>query len=205
VRCLVKVRMTAAATKASYANSFDALATVARDEGGWRGLWRASGVNMLRASVASGAQLTAYDAAKAATAALVVAAAAAAAHSAELATTSSSTAAWSSEAVGGVLLPWAAAAASLVGPAVVAAVAYTTASAPVDLLKSRRMAAKPTNGSSSGGGKSALAMAAAIVRAEGPLGLWRGWGVSTARLLPVIVLVFPAMERLRLLLGIGAF
>jgi hypothetical protein len=65
------------------------------------------------------------------------------------------------------------------------------------------MAAKPDD--NNGKNTNLLPMIVAIVRAEGPLGLWRGWGVSTARLLPVIVLVFPAMERFRLLLGIGAF
>lgn len=193
--------MTAAATKSSYANSLDAMVTVARTEGGWRGLWRASGVNMLRASVASGAQLTAYDVSKAGIAALVAAAAAATKAHAEEPT--AATTLLSSSAFASVVLPFLAAVVSLVGSSVVAAVAYTAASAPVDLLKSRCMAAKPTD--DDGKSASLLSMIVAVVRAEGPLGLWRGWGVSTARLLPVIVLVFPAMEQFRLLLGIGSF
>lgn len=182
--------MTAEATRGLYANSFDALATIARADG-VRGLWRASGVNMLRASVASGAQLTAYDAAKAAAAAAA-----------------------GGDASGGgpaaLLLRWVAAD-RLAGGAVaamvcscVAAVAYTSASAPVDLVKSKLMAVKgfaPPGAA----GTTAAGVVLSVVRAEGPKGLWRGWGVSTMRLLPVVVLVFPAMEHLRLVLGVGAF
>jgi hypothetical protein len=102
---------------------------------------------------------------------------------------------------------------------VCAAVAYTTAAAPVDLVRSRLMAAAATTadtpepgGGGSGIGRSArpdtagaFAMCAAVVQREGIIVLWRGWGPATASLVPVVVLVFPLMERLRSILGVGLY
>jgi hypothetical protein len=65
---LVKVQLSAPATRGRFANSLDALATVALAEGP-RALWRAGGATVLRAAVASGAQLATYDLTKAAIAA----------------------------------------------------------------------------------------------------------------------------------------
>ena len=41
--------------------------------------------------------------------------------------------------------------------------------------------------------------------ADGVGVLFRGWGASFARLLPVLLLVFPLLERLRVAFGVGVF
>ena len=43
------------------------------------------------------------------------------------------------------------------------------------------------------------------IRDEGPLVLFKGWGASFARLLPVLLIVFPLLERLRVAFGVGTF
>jgi hypothetical protein len=173
---LAKVLMTADGAKtkgvngaASYANSLDALVTVARREGVWGGLWRASGVSMVRAAVASGAQLATYDYAKTAIAA-------------------------------GSAIPTTSPVVHLVA-SLFAALAYTTASAPLDLVKSRVMA----QGSNLSKRRGAIATAADVLRNEGVLNFWRGWWAATLRLMPIVVFVFPLMEQLRILLGVGTF
>jgi len=167
---LAKVLMTAERTRGQYSNSMHALACVAQQEGVRKGLWRASGVTVLRAALASAAQLTAYDYAKAL---LRGGAGSAAVHEAT----------WVH-----------------LGASVAAAVAYTTASAPADLIKSRVMA-QPCGPERLG----PMGCAVQTVRSEGIGALWTGWAASTGRLLPVVLVVFPLMERLRLLLGVSAF
>jgi hypothetical protein len=43
------------------------------------------------------------------------------------------------------------------------------------------------------------------VQADGAGVLFRGWGASFARLLPVLLLVIPLLEALRGLFGVGPF
>ncbi len=54
-------------------------------------------------------------------------------------------------------------------------------------------------------GANAMSTAAAVVRSDGVLGLWRGWWPATVRVLPATVLVFPAMEALRSYVGLGSY
>lgn len=189
--------------RSKYANSFDALFTIAREEGlglrigegsgggltggssstsgGGGGLWQASGASVLRSAMASGAQLGAYDAAKA------------------FCTT-----------VG--LASSRPAAASAVASQL-AAVAYTTAAAPFDLIKNRLMAHRASSSSSSShsndGGRrqqqSVVFLVVQVIRTEGLAALWRGWLPATLSLMPVVMIVFPLMELLRSLMGIGTF
>eukprot|EP00613_Pedinella_sp_CCMP2098_P012645 CAMPEP_0171649592 /NCGR_PEP_ID=MMETSP0990-20121206/36944_1 /TAXON_ID=483369 /ORGANISM="non described non described, Strain CCMP2098" /LENGTH=402 /DNA_ID=CAMNT_0012227637 /DNA_START=91 /DNA_END=1299 /DNA_ORIENTATION=- len=158
-----------------YANSFDALFTIAREEGLVGGLWRASGTSVLRAVMASGAQLGAYDVAKA------------------FALTA------------GIAGYHPAAASALASQA--AAVAYTTAAAPVDLVKNRLMAQQLSDRSQEDKPTRfvTLRMIAGVVRSEGLWALWRGWVPATLSLMPVVAIVFPLMELLRSLMGVGAF
>jgi hypothetical protein len=45
-----------------------------------------------------------------------------------------------------------------------------------------------------------------VIKSEGGvLNLWRGLWPATLRLLPVVILVFPLMEKMRLLLGVGEY
>jgi hypothetical protein len=189
---LAKVRMVAQCSDAEtgppkgkggrrYANSLDALMTIAREEGfGFGGLWRGCWAAVLRAGLASGAQLTAYDAAKA-VALSAAGAAACRAHPAVVA-------AFASQA---------------------AALAYTTAAAPADLIKSRLMAQRAhsvVGGEPSAHARSSVLEAAVgVVRDEGVLALWRGWVPATLTLMPVVAIVFPLMEFFRSLLGVGSF
>jgi hypothetical protein len=184
-----------------YANSFDALFTIAREEGlglrigggsgggltggssstggGGGGLWQASGASVLRSAMASGAQLGAYDAAKAFCATVGLA--------------SSHPAAASAVA------------------SQLAAVAYTTAAAPFDLIKNRLMAHRASSSSShsNDGGRrqqqSVVSLVVQVIRTEGLAALWRGWLPATLSLMPVVMIVFPLMELLRSLMGIGTF
>ncbi len=92
------------------------------------------------------------------------------------------------------------------GASLLAGLAYTTAAAPVDLVRSRLMAQPRASwppGSAGGAGLAGLARG--VVAAGGVAALWRGWAPATARLLPVVLLVFPLMEALRTLLGVGAY
>ena len=179
---LAKVLMSAQNTKGRYSNSVHALASVASEEGVWKGLWRASGATMLRATMASGAQLATYDTAKSA-----------AANTFKAMTDR------------GIASPFGFAEATLVSAAasMLAAVAYTTAAAPADFVRSRLMAR--TNSDRGDERLGVLGCVAKAVRTEGIFALWTGWWPSTLRLMPVVVLVFPLMERFRLILGIGAY
>lgn len=155
----------------SYVNSLDALFTVARLEGIWNGLWRASGVSMIRAGVASGVQLATYDHTKA--------------------------------ALGAVSGLGKQNPVVHLGASLFAALAYTTTSAPLDLIKSRVMAQGTVPEKSCR--KGAYATARDILYTEGIGSFWRGWWPATIRLVPIVILVFPLMEQLRLLLGVDSF
>lgn len=82
---------------------------------------------------------------------------------------------------------------------VVSSVAYVTAAAPFDVVKARLMV------SSKKERKNLIACLVDIVRYEGPLALFRGWLPALLRLLPSTLLIFPLLERLRVLVGAGAF
>lgn len=90
---------------------------------------------------------------------------------------------------------------------VVSAAAYVTASAPADLVKTRLMIHKPINGSAAGATLYAgpLDCLRRSIDDEGLAVLFRGWGASFTRLLPVLLLVMPILERLRALFGVGGF
>jgi len=83
------------------------------------------------------------------------------------------------------------------------AVAYATAAAPVDLVKNRVMAAAANADPKDRPGP--VAVVASVVRTEGLGALWRGWGPAVIHLLPVVCVVFPLMEQLRKLLGVGVY
>jgi len=90
----------------------------------------------------------------------------------------------------------------------VAAVAYTTVAAPMDLVRTRLMSTAGKKGGKEARESAvtlALGVVAAVTRAGGVRGLWRGWGAATLSLIPVVALVFPVMEALRSTLGVGAF
>lgn len=87
---------------------------------------------------------------------------------------------------------------SVVAGAVAATAAYVTCAAPFDVVKSRLMTSSTTN-------SSVLTCLLNIARHEGPLALFTGWLPSLLRLLPTTLVVFPLLERFRLLLGTGAF
>ncbi|KAJ8613537.1 hypothetical protein CTAYLR_002155 [Chrysophaeum taylorii] len=83
---------------------------------------------------------------------------------------------------------------------VASTLAYVTFAAPFDVAKSRLMVAKTKRDRQSLG-----ACLVRIVRTEGPLTLFSGWLPAVLRLLPTTLLVFPLLEKLRLVLGTGAF
>ena len=175
---LVKARM--AASPGAYRNSLAALATISSAEGGVLALWRGCGASIVRAAAGSGAQLATYSHVKAAAARLVQARAA--------------------EGVRGV---------PIIVATIVSSAAYVTAAAPADLVKTRLMlgASRPASdaGSATPLYTGPLDCLRRSVRAEGAGVLFRGWGASYARLLPVLLLIFPLLERLRLMFGVGAF
>lgn len=85
--------------------------------------------------------------------------------------------------------------------ALVAGLAATTAAAPADLVKSRIMADRSSGGSGRYAGT--LDCIVQTVRAEGPLGLFRGWTASYLRLGPHFVVSLPLLEHLRAAFGVG--
>ena len=173
---LVKARM--AASPDEHANSLRALASIANNEGGARGLWRGAPATTVRAELGSGAQLATYAAVKPAVARHVV------------------------PLLGlpkGSGLP-------VLAATVAAAAAYVTAAAPADLVKTRLMLSRKTT--TKGGAPHYAGLIDCFrssIQAEGPSVLFRGWGASYARLLPVLLLVFPLLEWLRVAFGVGTF
>ena len=74
-------------------------------------------------------------------------------------------------------------------------VVATTVAAPFDLLKSRVMASSnPTDGF--------VSVLARLLRHEGPLALFNGWGPTYLRLGPHAILTFPLFEAMRSWLGL---
>jgi len=183
-----------------YANTIDALSSVKRREG-FCGLWRASKVTTVRAALASGAQLAYYDSAKSFTRQYL-------------------------EGPAGYFIP--------VLLSIGAAVSYSIVAAPIDLIKVRMMALKEKEDVStiidvssdddnkshkkqnnivndinlekrSGQTISTLQQVRAVIQSEGGvLNLWRGLWPVTLRLIPVVILVFPLMEYMKTLLGVGS-
>ena len=187
---LVKARMAAAPQQ--HANSIAAISAIARDEGGARALWRGYGATIARAALGSGAQLATYDQAKARVARFLASSA----------------------------LPSSAAPSVTILLATVASsAAYVTAAAPMDLVKTRLMLSrgKTAKKQASGKGQEDARSKQAVVyngpwdcvrksvQAEGVGVLFRGWGASFARLLPVLLLVFPLLESIRSAFGVGGF
>lgn len=80
-----------------------------------------------------------------------------------------------------------------------ATLAYATAAAPFDVVKSRLMVCAP------GDRPSPLGCALTILRTDGPIAFFTGWLPAVLRLLPTSLLVFPLLERFRVILGAGAF
>ena len=191
---LVKARMAAAPQQ--HANSISAISAIARDEGGARALWRGYGATIARAALGSGAQLATYDQAKAQI----------------------------TKFLAGSAIPSSAApSVTILLSTVVSAGAYVTAAAPMDLVKTRLMLSRGTGGKRAkvkgqeGTATQAAAAQQAVVyngpldcvrksvQAEGVGVLFRGWGASFARLLPVLLLVFPLLESIRAAFGVGGF
>ena len=85
---------------------------------------------------------------------------------------------------------------------VASAVAYTTAAAPADLVKTRLMAKPGGNDERYSGPWDCLCRS---IRRDGISVLFRGWGGAFGRLLPVLLLVMPLVERFRALFGVGGF
>lgn len=83
----------------------------------------------------------------------------------------------------------------------ISAAAYVTASAPADLVKTRLMV-KGSDGQTYSGPWDCLRRSA---QRDGLGVLFRGWGASFGRLLPILLLVMPLLERLRALFGVGGF
>ena len=90
--------------------------------------------------------------------------------------------------------------ASVLVGAVAASCAYVTAAAPFDVVKSRLMVARAQNKR-----PTLFEALITIVKDEGISALFRGWLPSLLRLLPTTLVVFPLLERLRIILGAGAF
>ena len=136
----------------------------------------AMAATIVRAALGSGAQLASYDQAKRSLTALL------------------------SSCPGGSAM-------AITLATVVSAAAYVTASAPADLVKTRLMIHKPNNGSAAGATLYAgpLDCLRRSIDDEGLAVLFRGWGASFTRLLPVLLLVMPILERLRALFGVGGF
>jgi len=88
--------------------------------------------------------------------------------------------------------------AAVLAATVASSVAYVTFAAPFDVAKARLMTGKTKD-------QSLGACLLAILRADGPRGLFAGWLPALLRLLPSTLVVFPLLERLRLFLGAGAF
>ena len=175
---LVKARMAALPT--DYPNSLSALAVIAQREGGAASLWRGAPATTLRAALGSGAQLVTYSSTKRLVAA-------------------------SPMLPSGYGLP-------VLLATCASAAAYVTAAAPADLVKTRLMLSrKQQAGAGRGADAELVQYTGAIdclrrsIRDEGPLVLFKGWGASFARLLPVLLIVFPLLERLRVAFGVGTF
>ena len=81
---------------------------------------------------------------------------------------------------------------------VAAAVAYVTAASPADVVRATMMVAPD------GSPQTAASVVADLYRA-GPSAFFRGWSPALARLLPIVLLVFPLMEWLRTFLGATVF
>ena len=79
--------------------------------------------------------------------------------------------------------------------------AYVTASAPADLVKTRLLVSR-RDGDAYAGPIDCLRRSVAN---DGLGVLFRGWGASFVRLLPIALLVMPLLERLRILFGVGSF
>lgn len=173
---LVKARM--AAAPSDYPNSLAALGVIAKTEGGAASLWRGAPATTVRAALGSGAQLATYGTAKR----------------------------WVASSP---LIPSGYGMPVLVATCLSAA-AYVTAAAPADLIKTRLMLSRAGTGGASCG-TDAPVYAGPIdclrrsVAEEGVLVLFRGWSASFARLLPVLLLVFPLLERIRMAFGVGVF
>ena len=139
-------------------------------------LWRGAPATTLRAALGSGAQLVTYSSAKRMVAA-------------------------SPFLPSGYGLP-------VLVATCASAAAYVTAAAPADLVKTRLMLSRE---SKPGADAEHVQYAGALdclrrsVREEGVLVLFKGWGASFARLLPVLIIVFPLLERLRMAFGVGTF
>ena len=85
------------------------------------------------------------------------------------------------------------------------AAAYTAAAAPADVVKTRLMLSRRDASTASASYAGPLDCLRRSVREEGPMVLFRGCGASFARLLPVLLLVFPLLESLRAAFGVGSF
>lgn len=85
------------------------------------------------------------------------------------------------------------------------AAAYVTAAAPADVVRTRCMMVGSDGDEEENCYASALDCLTRSVREEGLFVLFRGWGASFARLLPVLLLVFPLLEKLRVAFGVGSF
>ena len=81
--------------------------------------------------------------------------------------------------------------------AITAAFAAATLAAPADALQTRVQSA------AAGEQSTLLGSAAALVRAEGAMGLMRGWGVNVARLVPTFIVGATIYEQARRGLGLG--
>ena len=173
---LVKARM--AASPDEYQNSLSALGTIAQQEGGTS----SSAAKRGWAALWRGTPATSLRAALGS--------------GAQLATYDASKRLIAQFVPGGYGLP-------VLLATCASAAAYVTAAAPADVVKTRLMVA--------GRGEGAVKYDGPIdclkrsVREEGLMVLYRGWGASFARLLPVLLLVFPLLERLRLAFGVGVF
>lgn len=79
-------------------------------------------------------------------------------------------------------------------------VAYVTCAAPMDVVKARLMVAPDDKTRST-----VFGCLVDIWRREGPFAIFAGWLPALLRLLPTTLLVFPLLEKFRLILGAGAF
>ena len=79
----------------------------------------------------------------------------------------------------------------------------TTATAPIDVVKTRMMVGAGVGWGGGGGPPSPWATAAALVRAEGPGALLKGWTAQYVRLGPQTVITFLVLERLRAMAGLA--
>lgn len=184
---LVKARL--AAAPETHPNSLAALWAIATsaEGGGANGLWRGGQATTLRAACGSAGQLATYDHVKRLVAQRLGAMSAAGASASPGVT-------WSTLTSLSGALP-------ILCATLVSAASYVTAAAPADLIKTRLMVDGSTGKKYTG----PVDCLRRSIREDGPGVLFCGWGASFARLLPVLMMVFPLLEALRSAFGVGSF